>query len=58
MKNIRILVMAIPVKARLDGEYVQRMSFAFDVRCILGTVRSVLKHDGVREGAQEEQRDD
>lgn len=48
----------IPVKARLDGEYVQRMSFAFDVRCILGTVRGVLKHDGVREGAQEEQRDD
>lgn len=42
----------IDVKARLDGEYVQRMGFLFDVRCIFGTVLSVLKKDGVREGAQ------
>lgn len=43
----------IDVKARLDGEYIRRMSFAFDLRCILGTVLSVLRHDGVREGAAE-----
>lgn len=40
----------IEVKARLDGEYVQRMSFAFDVKCFLGTITSVLKSDGVVEG--------
>ena len=27
------------------------MSFAFDLRCALGTVLSVLRRDGVREGA-------
>lgn len=40
----------IEVKAALDGEYVRKMSFAFDVKCFLGTIVSVLKHDGVVEG--------
>lgn len=40
----------IPVKAKLDGEYIKRMSFAFDMRCFLGTFVSVLKADGVQEG--------
>lgn len=40
----------IDVKARLDGEYVQKMSFAFDCRCFFGTIVSVLRHDGVVEG--------
>ena len=40
----------IDVKARLDGEYVQRLSFAFDIKCFFGTIVSVLKHDGVVEG--------
>ena len=40
----------IPVKAKLDGEYIKRMSFAFDLRCFLGTFVSVLKADGVQEG--------
>lgn len=40
----------IPEKAKLDGEYVQKMSFFFDLKCILGTVFSVLKSDGVVEG--------
>ena len=40
----------IPVKAKLDGEYAQNISFLFDCRCFFGTVRSVLKHDGVVEG--------
>ena len=40
----------IDVKARLDGEYMSRLSFGFDVKCFFGTIRSVLKHDGVVEG--------
>lgn len=40
----------IPEKAKLDGEYVKRMSFLFDIRCFFGTIRSVLKHEGVVEG--------
>ncbi len=42
----------IDVKARLDGEYVRRMNFAFDVRCVVGTVFSVARAEGVVEGAQ------
>lgn len=40
----------IPVKAALDGEYVRKMGFWFDTRCLLGTFTSVLKTDGVVEG--------
>lgn len=40
----------IDVKARLDGEYVRKLSFGFDVKCFFGTIVSVLKHDGVVEG--------
>lgn len=40
----------IPVKAALDGEYVKKMGFMFDVRCFFGTFMSVLKADGVVEG--------
>ena len=40
----------IDVKARLDGEYVKRISFLFDLKCFFGTITSVLKSDGVVEG--------
>lgn len=40
----------INVKARLDGEYVEKMGLMFDIKCIFGTVKSVLKSDGVVEG--------
>ena len=40
----------IPVKAKFDGEYVERMSFSFDCKCFFGTIKSVLKSDGVVEG--------
>ena len=40
----------IPVKAKLDGEYVERLSFGFDVKCFLGTIAAVLRSDGVVEG--------
>ena len=46
----------IPVKGRLDGEYVRALksggfkAFGMDVRCFFGTIVSVIKHDGVVEG--------
>ena len=40
----------IPVKAKLDGEYVEKMGFFFDCKCFFGTFASVLKSDGVVEG--------
>ena len=51
----------IDVKARLDGEYVQKMSFLFDMKCILGTVLPVFTGAGVVEGGtgqmEKEQKD-
>ena len=40
----------ITVKSELDGEYIQKMNFAFDVKCFVGTITSVLKSEGVVEG--------
>ena len=40
----------IDVKAKLDGEYVEKLSFGFDCKCFFGTITSVLHHDGVVEG--------
>ena len=40
----------IPVKAKLDGEYIERLSFRFDCKCFFGTIASVLRSDGVVEG--------
>ena len=46
----------IPVKAKLDGDYVQILkqgglkAFAMDCRCFLGTIFSVLRSEGVVEG--------
>ncbi len=40
----------ITVKARLDGEYAQKLSFLFDCKCFFGSIGKVLKHDGVVEG--------
>ena len=46
----------IPVKARLDGDYVKILrqgglrAFAMDCRCFLGTIFSVLRSEGVVEG--------
>ncbi len=42
--------LGIEEKARLDGEYVQKMSFAFDVKCFFCTLLRVVRHDGVVEG--------
>ena len=40
----------IPIKAKLDGEYVKRCSFGFDLKCFFMTFIKVLKRDGVVEG--------
>lgn len=46
----------IDVKAKLDGDYVAALNagrfrgFAMDARCFFGTIRSVLRSDGVVEG--------
>jgi O-antigen biosynthesis protein WbqP len=40
----------IEVKAKLDGEYVQRMSFLFDIKCFFYTIIIVVKSEGVVEG--------
>jgi len=40
----------IDVKASFDGEYVRKLSFAFDVKCFFGTFFAVAKADGVSEG--------
>lgn len=37
-------------KAKLDGEYCERMSLGMDIRCFLGTIKSVADGDGVVEG--------
>jgi O-antigen biosynthesis protein WbqP len=42
--------LGIEEKARLDGEYVQKISFSFDCKCFFGTIFSVLRHEGVVEG--------
>lgn len=54
----------IPVKARFDGEYVEKIGPRMDLRCFFGTFISVLRGDGVVEGgtgamrgAEEEERD-
>lgn len=40
----------IPVKAKLDGEYVKNLGILMDLKCFVGTIISVIKHDGVVEG--------
>ncbi|PLR85064.1 lipid carrier--UDP-N-acetylgalactosaminyltransferase [Bacillus canaveralius] len=42
----------IEIKAKLDGEYVEKISFWMDFKCFLGTIVSVVKSDGVVEGGK------
>jgi len=46
----------IAVKAKLDGEYVRRMSFLFDLLCIARTIKSVSTAEGVVEGNLDRQK--
>ena len=49
-QGTRILPFTIDVKAKLDGYYVQHMSFWMDVKCFFGTIASVIRSEGVVEG--------
>lgn len=40
----------IPVKARLDGEYIKKFGMIMDIKCFVGTITAVLFHKGVVEG--------
>lgn len=40
----------INVKAKLDGEYAEKIGFMMDARCFLRTIFSVLRSEGVVEG--------
>ncbi|KWX75287.1 capsular biosynthesis protein [Paenibacillus riograndensis] len=44
----------IEEKAKLDGEYTANITFIFDLKVFVRTVLSVLKSDGVREGADDQ----
>lgn len=43
----------IQIKAELDGDYIKKLSFIFDIKCILRTFGCVIRHDGVKEGTAE-----
>lgn len=45
----------IEVKARLDGEYVRKLSLGMDFRCFFGTFLAVLSHKGYVEGGSPDQ---
>lgn len=44
--------LSIDIKARLDSEYAEKISFVFDIKIFLQTIFYVLRSDGVREGAR------
>ncbi|MCA1060866.1 sugar transferase [Rossellomorea aquimaris] len=40
----------IEVKAKLDGEYVDKLGIRMDIKCFFGTIISVVKSEGIVEG--------
>lgn len=44
-------------KASLDGYYVKHMSFLLDLHCFFGTIKSVVKSEGVVEGGTGKKRE-
>lgn len=45
--------LSIEVKSKLDGEYVEKLSFWMDVKCFFATIINVIKRDGVIEGGND-----
>lgn len=45
----------IPVKAKLDGEYANNISFLMDFKCFFGTISAVITKKGFVEGTQQEE---
>lgn len=51
----------ISEKAKLDGEYLEKMSLTMDLKCLIGTFLAVFKNEGLLEGKQKkgkEERDE
>lgn len=48
----------IDVKAKLDGEYVEKIGLIMDLKCLFRTILAVVKSDGVYEGGLESEKDD
>jgi O-antigen biosynthesis protein WbqP len=44
--------LTISRKAELDGEYVKRISFLFDCRCLIGSILSSILQKDIVEGKQ------
>lgn len=44
----------IPVKAKYDGEYIEKVSLWFDIKIFFKTIINVFKHEGIVEGMQKE----
>lgn len=44
----------IPIKAKIDGEYVANISFLMDLKCFFMTFAKVIKSDGYLEGRNQE----
>ncbi|MEG2209692.1 MAG: sugar transferase [Eubacterium sp.] len=40
----------IPVKAKLDGQYIKKIGFLLDCQLFLKTITSVVRNEGVKEG--------
>ena len=47
----------IEQKAALDGEYIKKLSFWFDIKIFFKTIINVFRHDGIVEGEQEEKKE-
>ena len=47
----------IDVKAKLDGEYAEKIGLVMDIKCFFGTIWSILKSDGVVEGGTKRNKD-
>lgn len=45
----------ISEKARMDGEYVRKLSFGMDLKCFFGTVSCVLTGKGIKKGNNNDQ---
>lgn len=50
--------LSLEEKAKLDGYYVDHMSFAFDCKCVFGTIVSVLQAKDIVEGNERDKYSD
>lgn len=48
--QVAVMRMVIAHINELDGKYVEKISLRMDIKCFFGTIKSVLKSDGVVEG--------